>query len=82
VANRLTPAAVRDRLDLAKVDTVYHWIAIGALEAVNVAAGTGRKTWRISEEALQRFIESRTSTPVPKAGPRRREKPRPVTQYF
>jgi excisionase family DNA binding protein len=79
----MTPGDVAERLGLRKLDTIYSLIRTGAIAAVNVAAGSDRPTWRISEAALHRFVESRTAVPMPKAGPRSAPRRRAkVTKYF
>ncbi len=69
----LTPRQVAERLQVS-VDKVYAWIRRGELEAVNVSAGRGRPTWRVSEGALRRFLNSRRRRVPP---PPRRPAPPP-----
>ncbi|MHC4402141.1 MAG: helix-turn-helix domain-containing protein [Planctomycetota bacterium] len=58
----LTPPEIAQRLRVRR-DTVYGWIRAGKLRAVNVSEGT-RPNWRVDERDLERFLESRTTTPV------------------
>lgn len=70
-------------LRMAKPDAVYTLIERGLLAAVNVAAGSGRPTWRITEAAITAFIEARRHRPVAGARtPRTRANGRNVTKYF
>lgn len=78
----LTVRQVADRLALAKADTVLRLIRAGALPAVNVSAGAGRPTWRISPEALGEFLAAHRAVPVPNTPRRRRRKAVKVTSYF
>lgn len=78
-----TVAEVMTRLRLKKADQVYALIASGALGAVNVATGTGRKVWRISEADLEVFLRNRRNVPAGTARPRdRRRRAQRVTKYF
>ena len=61
-------------------DQVRNHIASGALEAVNIGGGTVRKSWRITDAAIEAFIASRTHAPQPKRRTSRHE--RPVTEWF
>ncbi len=61
---KLTVRDVQQRLSLTKPDGVLAHIHAGRLQAVNVSSGEGRPTWRISEEALTAFLESRTARPA------------------
>jgi len=79
----LTPADVAARLNLKKLDGVYALIHGGQLIATNVAAGSGRPTWRIAAEALDAFLAARRAVPVPKPDRRRRRRQLGnVTEYF
>ena len=76
-----TPQHVADLLGFAKVDSVYSLISSGALRAVNIATGTGRPSWRISDDALNAFLDSRTTGPARSEPPRKR-RPSTATRYF
>jgi hypothetical protein len=77
----LTPRAIADQLRLAKTDAVLAWIARGELAAVNISAGTGRPTWRISPEALEEFLARRRAVPAV-LRPARRRKAVGVVKFF
>ena len=77
------PKAAAEMLDL-KVDQIYALIAAGTLGAIDVSAnrGHGRPRWRISQEALDRFVSSRsTHTPQVKRI-RRWRGSTPVKEWF
>jgi excisionase family DNA binding protein len=80
----LTVAEVQDRLHLAKSDSVLKLIHSGALRAVNIAAGSRRALWRISEADLDAFLASRQAQPEPSQDKRnrRRRQAAAVTNYF
>lgn len=79
----LTPAAVATMLGFSKVDSIYRLIALGQLEANNVAPDPdGRPLWRIPPDAVGRFLEARRARPISASQPRRRRtRPHP-TRYF
>lgn len=75
-----TPPAVADELGVA-TSKISKFIASGELVAVNVAASTStRPRWRISQEALDVFLDGRSSKPVVQAP--RRQKRRPAVKEF
>lgn len=45
------------------IDTVYHWIRSGELEALNVAYASAPR-YRVSSEALRRFMDGRRAAAV------------------
>jgi excisionase family DNA binding protein len=63
--------------------TVLSWIRSGELRAVNVGRKPGSKKprWRISEEALAAFEQSRTPTPPPPRA-QRRKRPAGVIKFY
>lgn len=63
-----------ERLGLTKDLPLLRAIERGELKAVNVGSGLVRPTWRISEEALQDFIDRRTSKPTTPADRRKRKR--------
>jgi predicted site-specific integrase-resolvase len=69
----LTPPKVAEQFGVA-VHKIHQWISSGELVAVNVATSTSsRPVWRISDESLRAFIESRQAQPpVPKPASSRR----------
>jgi excisionase family DNA binding protein len=73
------PLAAR-RLGIGE-DAVLAHIRAGRLRAVNVGAGPVRPRWRITEEALEQFVASRTSAPTPPAKRTRAKQPE-VIQFF
>lgn len=78
-----TVAEVQARLRLRKPDPVLAAIHAGQLRAVNVSAGPTRPTWRISEQALSAWLESRTARPAVAAPRQKRARvPGGVTPYF
>jgi hypothetical protein len=72
----LTVRAVADRLGYAHVEPVLRLITSGALKAANVASSPGRRTWRISEADLSRFISERTYSPTAAVPPAKKRKPK------
>ena len=59
-----------------KSDTVRAWISAGHLEAINLAdPGSSRPRWRVMPEALDAFLQSRSSrlTATPESRRRRRK---------
>jgi len=59
---------------------VLAWIASGELSALNVAAATtSRPRWRISQDALDRFLSARQSRPPAVSPPPK--PPRPTKSY-
>jgi len=80
VSSTYSPADIAERygIDHAKV---LNWIAAGALRAVNVATNpSGRPRWRISEEALAEFEQSRAN--VKPVKPTRRRKPEIERRFY
>lgn len=79
----LTPPAVADLLgvDHGKILT---FIASGELKAHNLAASrAGRPRWRISLEAVEEFLASRTAVPPPAPAKRRKRQPdAAVTEFY
>lgn len=69
----LTPPALARRLAV-KPEKVRAWILRGELEAVDVSdrAGLGRPRWRISQQAIEKFLARRSAQPPPKPVRRRR----------
>jgi len=39
--------------------TVFNWIKTGQLEVINISLGKKKPTYRITKEALERFIQLR-----------------------
>lgn len=65
-----------------KLDVVYLWLNSGELRGVNVAERrTTRPRWRVSREALDAFLEGRSSRPPVKATRRKRPKME-VIEFF
>jgi len=78
----LTVADIIARLGLSKPDSILRAIAAGELKACNVGAGKLRPTWRISEQALQEWLDRRSATPMPKAERRTRKQiQKPEVEY-
>jgi len=77
-----TPPQVARQLTV-KHDTVLAWIHAHELQAVNLAARSGgqRPRWRISKQAIEKFLARRSATPPPKPR-RRRRQPDGVTKYY
>jgi len=64
-------------------EKVLRWIASGELVAFNVAASTsGRPRWRITQEALDDFIRTRSATPPPQKPTRRKRQRAEVQQWY
>jgi hypothetical protein len=77
----LTPPAVARRY-VIDVHRVLGWIKSGQLQAVNVGDGAQRPRYRISEEALAEFEESRAAGPEPRITRIRRRKNPHVEEFF
>lgn len=68
----VTEVAKLLRVNTTKVGT---WIDSGELKAINVGSGQKVARYRISQAALDKFLESRTTVKEkPAAKPKRREK--------
>lgn len=77
-----TAAEVASLIGVRKVDVVYAHIHAGHLVAFDVGTGGTRPCWRITQAALDAFIQARASRPmVGMTGPKR-SKRRSVTRYF
>ncbi|MFB6320784.1 helix-turn-helix domain-containing protein [Saccharicrinis sp. FJH54] len=77
----LTAGQVAAELDVSAA-TVCVWCSTGQLRAVNVSRKVGgRASWRIERRELDRFKESRTTSPPPPKQPRRR-KPADVIEFY
>ncbi len=76
-----TPPQIAEQLGV-NVDRVRGWIYAGELEAVNVADSPKRPRWRISQDAYDEFLTSRTAVQK-RATPKRRSKTAiAVKDYF
>jgi excisionase family DNA binding protein len=81
-ATMLTAQEVAVRMKVS-IDTVRTLIGSGALDAEDWSATGKRHQWRISEEALQKFRESRSSAESQPVVRRSRPKtPAGVKQFF
>ncbi len=67
----LTTAEAAKQLKLS-TDAVCGLIARGRLRAINVGLGQRKPRWRISVEALELFLASRSTSPRPPAAKRKR----------
>ena len=69
----LTVQEVADRLHVSR-DTVERWIHMSELRAANVGTalciGRYRPSWRVPNEALEEFLNSRFNKPTSVAKPR------------
>lgn len=63
--------------------TVLGWIKRGELQAINVGRRPGAKKprWRITQEALEAFEQSRTATPPPPRVQRQKRDTRVIEFY-
>lgn len=68
-----TVAQVAESLGVG-VDAIIGHIHAGRLRAANIGSGTRRPRWRITAEALDAFIESRTAMPAPVKRPQRKRR--------
>ena len=77
------PAEVAERLGV-DVKTVLRWIANGELEALNVARNVngGRPSWRITEQAIERFTNHRSSLRVEPGHEPRPRRPKCRVKYW
>jgi len=67
-----TVKSLAERYDV-HVHSVLSWIASGELKATDIRrSNTNRAYWRISEEAVKQFEESRTAGVQPRRKKRRR----------
>jgi hypothetical protein len=83
----LTPAhTVADVAAVLAIDDdgVRNLIHTGQLAAFDVSKSprSRRKTWRITEEALQAFISARSTRQPAAPAPRKRKPPAGVIQFF
>lgn len=74
-------AEVAKRLSVQDEVVLAH-IRSGRLAAVNVGLGSRRPRWRISIEALERFLATRSSANQTLAARPRRKRKEAVTEYF
>jgi excisionase family DNA binding protein len=76
----LTPGQVAEMLAIDH-GKVIDWIHGGQLEANDVSTHAGGKArWRISAEALERFLASRRNVPPP--APLRQRRRRGIAEYY
>lgn len=61
--------------------SIRNHIAAGNLPAYHIGLGTRRRSLRITDEALERFIEGRT-TSAPSTPSRRRTRPQGIKRYY
>lgn len=62
----LTKTAIAKRLGVS-IETVNNWINSASLRAVDVSrSGSRNPRWRVTEESLSDFLESRSSLTKPK----------------
>ncbi|HEX29770.1 TPA: DNA-binding protein [Candidatus Poribacteria bacterium] len=52
--------------------TVFNWIKTGQLEVINISLGKKKPTYRITKEALERFIQLRRVKTTQRDLPRRK----------
>jgi excisionase family DNA binding protein len=77
-----TARQVAERLSV-QTAVVLGWIRSGGLRAVDVSNGARRKPrWRISDEALEEFIASRTAVSPLRSARRRRRRNSNVIEFF
>jgi excisionase family DNA binding protein len=78
----LSPPQIAEVLGV-DASKVLAWLKRGELVGVNLAeSATGRPRWRISQEALDRFLAARQShAPQPKVT-RRRKRSAQVIEFF
>lgn len=63
--------------------TVATWIALKELRAFNAARVRGeRPRWRVTSEALDEFIASRSSAPAPTIKSRRKKSAPDVIEFY
>jgi excisionase family DNA binding protein len=78
IPHAISPKEYAERLGVSE-NKVLNWIRSGEIAAINVASKlSNRPRWRIPEEAIEAFEAARTSRPVVKPTPRRRDYPRYV----
>lgn len=78
----MTPPVAAKRLGVG-VSNIRQYIERQELTAINTSLGSCKPRWKIAEEDLQRFIESRKSgnKPVPVRQRRRRKTDEAIPQY-
>ena len=77
----LTPAQVAELLQTS-VDRVTDLVRSGELAAIDIGAkGAKRRTWRIAEDELARWLASRSTTPRTRPTPRRKRSIYTATYY-
>lgn len=75
----LTPPAIAEALGIAP-ETVLGWIKSGQLVARRLGKGTQRPRYRVAQSALERFLQSRETTP-PAARQRKRREAKPIKSW-
>ena len=75
-----TTSSVATLLHTSEEQILAH-IKAGRLKAVNVGLGSQRPRWRISDDQLTEFLESRTATP-PAPRPARRTRAGTVVEFY
>ena len=75
-----TPPQIARELG-TKPSTILRWIRRGELTAVNIGSGAFKPRFRVSRDAFDKFLLSRTVQP-PTPTPRRRRADPAVIQFF
>jgi len=77
----LSPHQVAKKLKV-RPERVYQWLNSGELPGIDLSSnGSSRPRWRIDQQAIDSFLESKRSKPAPTPAPQRRRVPKPTKQY-
>jgi transposase len=72
---------IRERYAVGE-HTVLDWIRQGVMRAIDVSRKAGgRPKWRVTQEAMDEFEQSRTPTPLPPKA-KRRKRPAGVIEFY
>lgn len=67
----------------ASEHTIGEWIRNGSLQAIDISRTPGGKPrWRITQEALDAFMERRASHPTPPTPKRRKRRDDAVIEFY
>lgn len=80
----LTAKEVADQLGV-RIDLALAWLNSGAMRGINIAAKLGpgkRPYWRVLQEDVDAFVESRRVGPKPSQQRPRRKRPDGVIEFF
>lgn len=76
------PEEIAELLGMGK-DKVYSFLNSGELEGSDVSLSRGKRRWRVSQDALRRFLSARSNRPATALcnGPRPKRPAGGIVQY-